>query len=108
MFIKKVDQVNIRNLLSYKRQKLGQIVNTMTGHCLKKHISVITKTGSKLCRACNEVEETVQHVVCCCPALLQTRVKYFGKFLLESTDIHNLKPEDVALFIEKTVGFKLN
>ena len=51
-------------------KKLASILlQVKTGHTpLAKHLNHIGKTGSLICPACQQVEETVQHFMLHCPA----------------------------------------
>ncbi|CAH2242922.1 jg14491 [Pararge aegeria aegeria] len=51
----------------------------ITGHCpLNKHLSILGRTDSPLCRACMETEETPIHVILQCNGVAEQRAAYLG------------------------------
>ncbi|XP_048000291.1 uncharacterized protein LOC125237341 [Leguminivora glycinivorella] len=65
-----------KRLLTLNRASLRIIVGNITGHCpLNKHLHVIGKTDSPLCRGCLSAEETVAHVILECEGVNTQRAQ---------------------------------
>jgi hypothetical protein len=50
----------------------------------------------------------VQHIICCCEALVRQRFNVFGNLVVEPTDIHTALVRDLCLFIQCTGLQNLN
>jgi len=65
-------------------------------------------TKNYFCRSCRdeEEEETVEHLICFCPALCRLRLKHLGKpFIHDLTEISEINPKNISAFI-KSSGWK--
>jgi len=58
--------------------------------------------GDSSCRFCRMETETVQHITCCCEALVRQRNNIFGKPFVEPKDIITASLRDLCLFIRDT------
>jgi hypothetical protein len=47
-------------------------------------------SSNPICRKCGTEEETSDHVVCACEALVLLRYSYLGSFFLDPEDIRKL------------------
>lgn len=69
-FIKGFDSKLSMELLRLKRKDLRVIVAMLTGQgCLNKYLYMIGKSDDQLCVSCQEVSESMKHVLCECNAL---------------------------------------
>lgn len=76
-----------RYVLQLPRKDCRLLVGILTGHCLAAAHAVklgITDNGN--CRKCDEFEatETLEHLICRCPALTRARTRYLGAPMLAS------------------------
>jgi len=74
-----VDFHRSTDLVSRDRERLGLLTQFFTGHnSLMYHESNIDEQVDDTCRLCLEDVETVQHLVCECPAICLPRRNIFG------------------------------
>ena len=58
-------------IITFNRQKLGSLIQFFTGHAwTKRHQSLVDETESPLCRLCQEEDETPEHLVTECQAIV--------------------------------------
>ncbi|KAL7725308.1 hypothetical protein ACLKA6_012639 [Drosophila palustris] len=60
------------------------------------------------CRSCGDEEEmeSVQHLLCDCPALQRRRNRFLGKpFFVDLGSLANVRLEDLAHFLDSTGWF---
>ena len=92
IFWPKHDPSKTDYLLSLSRKECGLVVGVTTGHCLTAHY--LNKLGllrDDSCRKCKDPnsKETVEHILCNCPALAKTRFKFLGKpFFHNLLEVH--------------------
>ena len=70
-------------MLSLSRPDISLLVSVMTGHCLiGRHAVRLRVAASDFCRSCGdeEEEESIEHLLCTCPALARRRVLYLGSY----------------------------
>ena len=81
------DMKNTKSLLSLSRRECGLVVGITTGHCLTaqfaKKIGILTDDSCRKCKNTDTIE-SVEHIMCHCPALARTRAKYMGKHLFDN------------------------
>ena len=69
-------------LLSLPRRECGLLVGITTGHCLiakyAKKIGILTDDSCRKCKMLDTIE-SIDHIMCHCPALAKTRARYLGK-----------------------------
>ena len=75
-------------VLTLSRKECRTIIGMLTGHnLLAAHAYKIGIANTDKCRKCREdVEETLEHLLCVCPALLKTRLKCLGCPLFEGLE----------------------
>ena len=65
--------------MKLNRRDLRALLSIYTGHCrLNGHLHRIGVRDSPECRLCMEEDETVEHVMCYCPAGTKIRFETFG------------------------------
>ncbi|XP_017465837.1 PREDICTED: uncharacterized protein LOC108358852 [Rhagoletis zephyria] len=72
---------NTHFLLTRSRRDCRTVVGLMTGHnLLASHASRMGISNSDACRKCREegMSETLEHLLCFCPALARNRLSYLG------------------------------
>lgn len=82
---------NIRKtkfLLSLSRNECRILTGFITGHCLVgKHAKRMGHISDSNCRRCDEgVEETIEHIMCHCPALARCRHSIMGRHSFENLE----------------------
>ncbi|KAG8268444.1 hypothetical protein J6590_025756 [Homalodisca vitripennis] len=63
----------------------------------------VTLEGGRLCKLCGEEEESAEHIWLDCPAIVETRKRYLGAYLLSPKDIREQEPSNLNGFF-KTLG----
>lgn len=88
--------------LNLSRNQLRILTGIYTGHFgLKKHLHTIGTGTDPICRGCNEEEETMEHILCDCPSLLQFRRTILGNYSASLEDIGRCPPRRLLSFFEK-------
>ena len=99
-------------ILSLERNKCKTLVGVITGHCLVgSHAHRLGLINNTWCRNCNEPdeEETVEHIICHCPALVKQRLDSFGQRSFNSlNDCKNLNLRKILSYAIKTSTFDLD
>lgn len=93
---------NTRNLLKLDKRNLRILTGLLTGHCpCRYHLVKIGQIQDSKCRFCKLEDETSEHLLCKCCALIQRRFLIFGKGLLEPCDIWGGNLSRVIDFIKR-------
>ena len=91
-----------RNLLKINKINLRIITGLLTGHCPSRyHLAKIGRLEDSKCRFCQFENETSEHLLCNCRALMQSRFCIFGKGLMQPNDIWRASPNRVIDFIKR-------
>jgi hypothetical protein len=56
--------------------------------------------GDPTCRFCRKETETVQHIICCCEALVHQCYNVFGNLFVEPKEISTASVQDLCLYIK--------
>ena len=97
------DTKKAKTLLGLTRDKLRKILAILTGHGkFKKHLTVMGLQGDKVCKFCKAEDETAEHIVLDCMALVQHRQSALGHRTLDTRRARLLKPAEILVFLEKT------
>lgn len=89
-----------RKLLSMTRSELRIVTGYLTGHCeLRYQLFKQGRSSTDLCRFCELVPETSEHVLCECPRLSDRRVRYFGDHLVTPSDVWKCVPGRLVSFV---------
>nr|XP_022908979.1 uncharacterized protein LOC111420256 [Onthophagus taurus] len=81
------------------------VTGLLTGHCkVNKHLYNMKLVDSPLCRACEQDDETVKHILCDCPSLTDLRMRTFGEEWPTTDGIRNTPPRDILAF-GKSLGW---
>jgi len=86
------------------RHQLKMVVAILTGHAPVRGqlYTMGLFDGDPTCRFCRKETETVQHIICCCEALVRQRYNVFGNPLVEPKDISTAPVRDLCFFIRST------
>lgn len=100
--------IRSKALLKENREDFGGMVQLLTGHNhLNRHKHLLKEVDSPECRFCLEEEETSEHLLCSCPALMSLRQKAQGTRLTNSTEcsqmpFHRLRRSMISLRLRCT------
>ncbi|KAL7739832.1 hypothetical protein ACLKA6_003274 [Drosophila palustris] len=96
-------------LLHFNKNRIRLLTGVLTGHC---HIGRMAQRYGgpyqDFCRSCGDEEEmeSVQHLLCDCPALQRRRNRFLGKpFFVDLGSLANVRLEDLAHFLDSTGSF---
>ncbi|KAL7726004.1 hypothetical protein ACLKA6_005752 [Drosophila palustris] len=96
-------------LLHFNKNRIRLLTGVLTGHC---HIGRMAQRYGgpyqDFCRSCGDEEEmeSVQHLLCDCPALQRRRKRFLGKpFFVDLGSLANVRLEDLAHFLDSTGWF---
>ena len=80
------------------------VLAILTGRApVRRHLYVMGLfDGDPTCRFCRMEAETVQHIICCCEALVRQRFNISGKLTVEPKDISTTSVRELCLFIRGT------
>ena len=91
-----------KQLLNLSKDRLRTFIGVVTGHYyFNKHLYRLAISDSPDCRACNEDEETAEHVLCHCPAFSSIRRSIFGACEFDLIELCDVSPKDVISFTSK-------
>jgi len=88
-----------RTMIKLDKNRLRTLTGFLTGHCrLRKHIRTLGLEEEDVCRFCGEEEETPEHLIVTCEALVQTRKQRLGRECIQVEDIPFLEPLQILNF----------
>ena len=89
-----------RMLLRLDRNSMRRTIGLITGHLpIGAHAKRIGLPGGSICRKCEEEDETVEHILCHCPALLSSRRKFLGAYVFRDlTELAGIEPRKIHRF----------
>jgi hypothetical protein len=104
LFIGRPCKKRADDLLRLSRPQLKMVVAILTGHApVRRHLNIMDLfDGDPTCRFCRMKTETVQHIICCCKALVRQRYYVFGRLIAEPKYISTASVRDLCLFIRGT------
>ena len=81
----------IKDLCTFNRKSLGQLVGFITGHCnVRYHRNNINpELEDQSCRLRGEGIETSWHLIACCPSLIEIRTWLWQRY--------EIKPDEIGL-----------
>ncbi|XP_055850655.1 uncharacterized protein LOC129915201 [Episyrphus balteatus] len=86
------NQKRFKTCINLSRNNLRIITGILTGHCkLRKHLNNIGLADSATCRFCNNNEETPEHILGNCEALMHNRHRYLGQHQVTSNDLPSIE-----------------
>ncbi|XP_077257725.1 uncharacterized protein LOC143894919 [Temnothorax americanus] len=99
----KIDNSRTGQLLKHKKNLVRIAAGVITGNCaVGVNLQKWKITNDNYCRECNEEEETIEHLLCWCPALINRRLQIMGQEFLDGL-------EDTAeMEINKIMNFARN
>ena len=90
-------------LFQLSRRQLRIVTMFLTGHGIfKEHLCKMGVIADKLCRFCQEEDETAAHLLEDCPRFDYLRYGLFGNTQISLTEFAMMKFESVMLFLRKT------
>jgi len=96
-------------LLKLRRTECGILIRALTGHWLVgAHAGILIAPQNDFYRSCRdeEEEETVEHLLCFCPALCRLRLKHLrSPFIDDLTEVLEINLKNISAFI-KSSGWK--
>lgn len=106
----KLNENRTKDILNMKRKPLKTLIGVSTGHCMiGSFAQKIQRPANDFCRSCRDEEEveSVQHLLCHCPALQGKRLRYLGSnFFEDLEEVSKLKLADISSFIGATKWFR--
>jgi ribonuclease HI len=79
------------SLLKLERNEVCSVTRYLTGHCcLRRHLMRMKMSTTSICRFCEMAEETSEHILCDCPALMLRRNRIWGSRLIS---VQNLQKD---------------
>lgn len=101
------DKNKTKILLNKNISQTSLLTRIITGHCELHYYSKRKKKREcSLCRNCEEEEETIEHILCSCPALSMNRLKHLGELdFADLTEIGDKPLNDIMNFAIKTGCF---
>jgi ribonuclease HI len=98
-----IDAKKSNCLLTLSKQDLKIFTRAISGHNkLNYFMNKIRFVNDSSCRFCYEEEETLEHLLCECPAIEAMRQAIFGCHFIEADCIKNLNIYKVIDFIKRT------
>jgi hypothetical protein len=93
LFIGRPCKKRADDLLKLSRHQLKMVVAILTGHAaVRGHLYIMGPSdGDPTCRFCRKEAETVQHITCCCEALVRQCYNVFGNPFVEPKDISTIQ-----------------
>ncbi len=98
----RINKPNSKFFLSLSRKHLKRLTDILTGHCrLNNHLHVMGISSPPNCEKCGDVE-TAEHLLCKCPAYLNTRRKILGNFTIKYSSIWSIHPKYILRFLNES------
>ncbi len=97
-------EYKIKDLSSYDRKGLGQIVGLITGHCnvrYHRHNINPDAVADQRCRLCDSERETSWHLLARCPALIEIRNKLWQRYEIRPNENWEWKFKDMKKFVKQ-------
>ena len=106
-------ELNLRrskDVIALSRHNICTVIAVLTGHWVGgQHALRLGITGRQdYCPSCHdeEEEESIEHLLCHCPAFCRTRWSTFGHPHLDNlTDLQSVRIKDLLLFLNSTKWF---
>ena len=88
--------------MSLNKNNIRIITGIVSGHCkLNYHLNKIGVIPNKECRFCRSNDETVEHVLGACPALMHIRRKVFGKYMIPDNELKLYRLGSILSFLQE-------
>jgi len=98
----KINKSNTKFFLSLSRKHLKRLIDILTGHCrLNNHLHIMGISNTPNCEKCGDVE-TAEHLLCKCPAYINTRRKILGNFTIKYGSIWSIHPKYILRFLNES------
>lgn len=89
-------------LIEMDRKNLRMAMGIITGHsCFNKYLYIINKSTTKLCRFCEEEDETMMHFLCDCNRISASRKRILAAEHLDESNMNELDITDLLTFLKK-------
>lgn len=105
----RTDKNKTKILLNKNISQISLLTRIITGHCELHYYSKRKKQREcSLCRKCKEEDETIEHILCSCPALATTRLIHLGHHqFVNLREISTIPLDDIMRFAIKTGCFTI-
>ena len=94
--------INVKHtkyFLTLSKRNIKRLTDILTGHCsLNNHLYRLNLADSPHCDKCGEIE-TAEHLLCHCPAYIQSRAKCLGSYTLSYSSIRSVHPRHILNFL---------
>ena len=88
-------------LMSLNRKQLRIVTMLLTGHGIfKNHLHKMKLADDKLCRFCNNSNETSLHLICFCRRFEYYRCILFGDIIIQPSYLHDYSFKELMLFFK--------
>ena len=105
----KFNKKRTTELLRLKRGDVSTLIRALTGHCLiGRHANRLGLPSNDFCRNClqPEEEETIEHLICHCPAHCRRRLSLLGDYTLPNLSaIASIEVNDLLKFLNQSNWF---
>jgi hypothetical protein len=96
-------KATMARFLSFSRTQSRAVIGLLTGHnTLRRHLYLMRRSDSPLCRRCGAEDETFAHIFCKCEALASLRHAYLVSSFLEPEDIKSISLGAIRKFSKLT------
>jgi ribonuclease HI len=100
-FIKDYNARRSKDILNLHRNQIHLVTGMLTGHYpLRGRLHRMRLIEEDICRFCNEEEETAEHILCNCFALVRLRLKYFTKTNIGPTDHYFIRSIPIRILVK--------
>ena len=101
-FIRNFDYKRGDEFLNLTKEQIRWTIGIFTGHGkFRYHLKKIKMRDDDTCRYCRESQETAEHLLCDCDALIQKRKQVLEEYYLNPTDLDGYKLSRIYEFLEK-------
>ena len=103
LFLPVVNEKTSKTALKMSKHDLRILTQIITGHAnLKRHKHLMGLEDTPTCPACEEGEETPQHMLTECPAYAVSRLEIFNTHSIQLGDLPRLRAQDLVRFAKST------
>ena len=98
------NEYKTKTLLTLSKREINMVTGVLTGHLgLQAHLHKIGAVGNSICRACGEVDESLEHFLCHCPAFANIRSQFMGAdSISDLTQIGDIYWKTLRDFVKRT------
>jgi ribonuclease HI len=95
-----------RFILQLTRKEIKNFVGLLTGHvALRRHLFLMKRETDPMCLLCQEEEDTAQHFLGSCCALMEKRQRIMGQPIMDSNELRKVPATRILRFIRTSRRF---